>query len=113
MDETKLAERTGIPEFPLLLLGAACLVLGYWFLVTAIPRGQRVRAIVPTLVGALAVGGPLWVLWPGPPGSSVSKPVARVLPYDRDSASLIGSLRDKLEIKGDIMSTGIRWDAEC
>ena len=34
--------------------------------VTAIPRGQRVRAIVPTLVGALAVGGPLWVLWLGP-----------------------------------------------
>ena len=63
MDEAKLAERTGIPEIPLLLLDDACLVLGYWFLVTAIPRGQRVRAIVPTLVGALAVGGPLWVLW--------------------------------------------------
>ena len=33
----KLAERTGIPEFPLLLLGGACLVLGYWFLVTSHP----------------------------------------------------------------------------
>ena len=67
MDEAKLAERTGIPEFPLLLLGAACLVLGYWlFLVTAIPRGQRMRTVVPTWVGALIVGGPLWVLWLGP-----------------------------------------------
>ena len=52
----------------------------------------------------------------GPDGLVITKrgkPVARVLPYDRDPASLIGSLRDKLEIKGDIVSTGIRWDAEC
>ena len=52
----------------------------------------------------------------GPDGLVVTKrgkPVARVLPFDQDSASLIGSLRDKLEIRGDIMSTGIRWDAEC
>ena len=51
----------------------------------------------------------------GPDGLVVTKrgkPVARVLPFDQDSASLIGSLRDKLEIRGDIMSTGIRWDAE-
>ena len=52
----------------------------------------------------------------GPDGLVITKrgkPVARVLPYNRDSASLIGSLRDKVKIKGDIMSTGIRWDAEC
>ncbi len=52
----------------------------------------------------------------GPDGLVVTKrgkPVARVLPFDQDSASLIGSLRDKLEIRGDIMSTGTRWDAEC
>ena len=66
MDETKLAERTGIPEFPLLLLGAVSLVVGYWLFVTAFPRGRRLRAIVPTLIGAVAVGGPLWVLWLGP-----------------------------------------------
>ena len=35
-------------------------------LVTAVPRGRRVRAVVPTLVGSAAVGGPLWVLWLGP-----------------------------------------------
>lgn len=66
MDEAKLAARTGIPENPLLILGAACLVLGYWFLVTAFPRGERARVILPTLLGALAVGGPVWVLWLGP-----------------------------------------------
>ena len=66
MDEARLAQRTGIPENLLLLLGAASLVLGYWLLVTAFPRGKRARVIVPTLLGALAVGGPLWVLWLGP-----------------------------------------------
>ncbi len=52
----------------------------------------------------------------GPDGLVITKrgkPVARVLPYDRDSASLIGSLQDKVKVKEDIMSTGIRWDAEC
>ena len=52
----------------------------------------------------------------GPDGLVITKrgrPVARVLPYNRDSVTLIGSLRDKLKVKGDIMSTGIRWDAEC
>ena len=39
------------------------------------------------------------------------KPVARVVPHKRDSASLIGSLRDKIEVHGDLMSTGARWDA--
>ena len=35
-------------------------------LLTAIPRGRRMRVVVPTLVGSVAVGGPLWVLWVGP-----------------------------------------------
>ena len=65
-DEGWLAALTGIPETLLLLLGLTCLVLGYWFLVTAIPRGRRMHVVVPTLVGAVAVGGPLWVLWLGP-----------------------------------------------
>ncbi len=66
MDEAKLAERTGIPENLLLVLGVVALVLGYWLFITAFPRGERARAIIPTLVGALAVGGPVWVLWLGP-----------------------------------------------
>ena len=51
----------------------------------------------------------------GPDGLVITKhgrPVARVLPYEQDPASLIGSLRNDLKIKGDIMSTGVRWDAQ-
>jgi prevent-host-death family protein len=40
------------------------------------------------------------------------KPVAKLIPFGADSADLIGSLRGKLRIKGEILSTGIRWDAE-
>jgi len=40
------------------------------------------------------------------------RPVAKVIPIGADSASLIGILRGKLAIKGDILSTGVRWDAE-
>lgn len=39
------------------------------------------------------------------------KPVARLLPFEHQHAELIGSLRDKVEIRGDILSTGIEWDA--
>ena len=39
------------------------------------------------------------------------KPVARVLPYERRFAPLIGSLRDKIGIHGDIMNTGSVWHA--
>ena len=65
-DEIAVATLTGIPLSLFILLSLASLVLGYWFIVTAIPRGRRVRAIVPPLVGAAVVGGPLWVLWLGP-----------------------------------------------
>ncbi|MBY0275878.1 type II toxin-antitoxin system Phd/YefM family antitoxin [Candidatus Binatia bacterium] len=40
------------------------------------------------------------------------RPVAKLIPLGTDSASLIGSLRGKLRVKGDILSTGLRWDAE-
>lgn len=43
------------------------------------------------------------------------KPVARVVPYDRgdrDFSDLIGCLRDKIKIHGDIESTGERWNAD-
>ena len=39
------------------------------------------------------------------------KPVARLLPFGRQHAELIGSLRHKVEIRGDILSTGLEWDA--
>lgn len=37
------------------------------------------------------------------------KPVARVLPIETASAELIGSLRGKIRVHGDLMSTGLRW----
>ena len=40
------------------------------------------------------------------------KPVARVLPVDSGCASLIGSMKGKVMITGDVFSTGIRWNAE-
>jgi antitoxin (DNA-binding transcriptional repressor) of toxin-antitoxin stability system len=40
------------------------------------------------------------------------KPVARVIPFPRSPAQMIGSLRNKIEIHGDILSTGVSWDAD-
>ena len=51
----------------------------------------------------------------GPDGIVITKrgkPVAKLIPFASDSASLIGSLKGKLEIKGEILSTGLSWDAE-
>ncbi len=41
------------------------------------------------------------------------KPIARVLPYDQDCADLIGSLKHKIEIRGDILTAGRRWNADA
>src|SRR5207247_11219691 len=40
------------------------------------------------------------------------KPIAKLIPLGTDSASLIGSLRGKLHIRGDFMSTGAEWTAQ-
>jgi prevent-host-death family protein len=40
------------------------------------------------------------------------KPVAKLIPLSADSASLIGSLKHKVKIKGNILSTGVRWNAQ-
>ena len=51
----------------------------------------------------------------GPEGIVITKhgkPVARLVPFATEPASLIGSLKGKLTIKGDILSTGLRWNAE-
>ena len=39
------------------------------------------------------------------------KPVARLLPYERSHADLIGSLGGKVKICGDILGTGAAWKA--
>ncbi len=40
------------------------------------------------------------------------KPVARLLPASAGCAGLIGSLKDKIQVRGGILSTGAEWDAE-
>ncbi|MFQ5741091.1 MAG: type II toxin-antitoxin system Phd/YefM family antitoxin [Acidobacteriota bacterium] len=40
------------------------------------------------------------------------KPVAKLVPIEVDSARLIGILKGKIKIRGNIMSTGLKWDAE-
>ena len=49
----------------------------------------------------------------GPDGIVITKhgkPVAKLVPIHTDSAQLIGSFKGK--IKGNILSTGVKWDAE-
>ena len=40
------------------------------------------------------------------------KAVARVIPIGASCAALIGSLKGKVKVKGDVFSTGIGWNAE-
>jgi prevent-host-death family protein len=40
------------------------------------------------------------------------KPLARLMPIGSGCADLIGSMRGRIKITGDISSTGIEWDAE-
>jgi antitoxin (DNA-binding transcriptional repressor) of toxin-antitoxin stability system len=52
----------------------------------------------------------------GPEGLIVTKrgkPVARVLPIPKRPAELIGSLKGKVKVNGDILSTGLTWDADA
>lgn len=51
----------------------------------------------------------------GPDGIVITKhgkPVAKLVPVEADSKGLLGSLKGKLKIKGNILSTGIEWHAE-
>ena len=41
------------------------------------------------------------------------RPIARLLPLERQDAELIGSLRDKIVVRGDILGTGLDWDANA
>lgn len=40
------------------------------------------------------------------------KPVARLIPAGSDCADLIGSMKAKIVVHGDILSTGLNWDAK-
>ena len=51
----------------------------------------------------------------GPEGIIITKhgkPVAKLIPIETESAALIGCLKGKIKIKGNILSTGLRWDAQ-
>ncbi len=40
------------------------------------------------------------------------KPIAKVTPIKSVNSEWIGSMKGEIKILGDIMSTGIKWDAE-
>lgn len=40
------------------------------------------------------------------------KPVARLVPIEMEAAELVGALAGMLRIHGDILTTGVSWDAE-
>jgi prevent-host-death family protein len=51
----------------------------------------------------------------GPDGILITKhgkPVAKLVPVHADNANLIGSLKDKIKIKENILTTRMKWDAE-
>lgn len=41
------------------------------------------------------------------------KPVARLMPFERSGENLIGALKGKIKVRGDIMGTGVDWDASA
>ena len=51
----------------------------------------------------------------GPEGIVITKrgkPVAKVIPVGSGCASLIGSMRGKMKVRGNLLTTGLKWDAE-
>ena len=51
----------------------------------------------------------------GPDGIVITKhgkPVAKLVPIERDFAELIGCMKGRIKIHEDILSTGLKWDAE-
>jgi prevent-host-death family protein len=51
----------------------------------------------------------------GPEGVVITKhgkPVAKLIPIEAGFADLIGCLKGRLRVKGDVLSTGLRWDAQ-
>jgi len=51
----------------------------------------------------------------GPEGILITKhgkPVAKLVPVESEATDLIGSLAGKIRVHGDILTTGLSWDAE-
>jgi prevent-host-death family protein len=51
----------------------------------------------------------------GPEGIVITKhgkPVARLVPVEAESGEFIGALQEKITVKGELLSTGVEWDAQ-
>jgi len=51
----------------------------------------------------------------GPEGIVITKhgkPVAKLVPIETEAGALIGKLKGRIQVKGDITTTGVRWDAQ-
>ncbi len=51
----------------------------------------------------------------GPEGIVITKhgrPVAKLIPVETGFADLIGRFKGRLRIKGGVLSTGVRWNAQ-
>ena len=42
--------------------------------------------------------------------SKHGKPIAKIVPYSRQDAELIGSLKHNIKIRGPLNSTGLHWN---
>ncbi len=40
------------------------------------------------------------------------KPIAKLVPIEFQSSRLIGKMKGKIKVKGEIISTGLKWDAQ-
>ena len=40
------------------------------------------------------------------------KPVAKLIPIRTESAELIGKLKGRVKVKGGVLSTGVKWNAQ-
>ena len=40
------------------------------------------------------------------------KPVAKLIPIRKECAALIGGLKGRIKVKGNVLSTGIQWHAQ-
>lgn len=51
----------------------------------------------------------------GPEGILITKhgrPIARLMPVGEPHHTMIGRFKGKIKIHGDVLSTGVKWDAE-
>lgn len=76
-----------------------------------------ISAMAPRTVGAAQFKQQCLALLDnvGPEGVVITKhgkPVAKLIPVGTESGDLLGSLQGKLRITGDILSTGLSWDAQ-